>query len=221
MAEDMVRQLPFQGRGRPFWRPSIGQKIGGIFLLVLLVAAANIVVVKEMLHDLNGVAATLNVAGKLRMLSQKIALETVSLTLGEGGHDIVESSIHDFETALSVLERGGTVFGYDIRKLSLQHRPQVHAVQVDWIDYRSHIRAVLAPPAADTVAAPVVAQFEPVAAASARLLSGTETLISSIVTQTQQTQEQALRRIYALVLLDVCACYGIRGDPAAGGTSFV
>jgi len=73
MVKDLVKELPSPNRGRSIWRPSIGQKIGGIFLLVLMVAAANIVVVKKMQHDLNGVAATLNVAGKLRMLSQKIA----------------------------------------------------------------------------------------------------------------------------------------------------
>lgn len=204
MIKDLVKELPSPNRGRWIWRPSIGQKIGGIFLLVLLVAAANIVVVKKMQRDLNGVAATLNVAGKLRMLSQKIALETVSQALGKsGGHDTIESGIHDFERALAALEHGGAVFGYDIQKLPSQHYSHVRAVQRNWIDYREHIRAVLAPLAMGIVVAPGVTQLESVTAVTSSLLARTEMLISSIVTQTQQTQDQALARIYALVLLDV------------------
>ena len=204
MVKDLVKELPSPNRDRSIWRPSIGQKIGGIFLLVLMVAAANIVVVKKMQHDLNGVAATLNVAGKLRMLSQKIALETVSQALGKsGGHDIIENGIHDFEAALAALEHGGAVFGYEIQKLSSQHYSHVRAVQRNWIDYREHIRAVLAPLAMGAVVAPDVRQLESVTAVTSSLLERTETLISSIVTQTQQTQDQALTRIYVLVLLDV------------------
>jgi len=204
MVKDLVKELPSPNRGRSIWRPSIGQKIGGIFLLVLMVAAANIVVVKKMQHDLNGVAATLNVAGKLRMLSQKIALETVSQALGKsGGHDIIENGIHDFEAALAALEHGGVVFGYEIQKLSSQHYSHVRAVQRNWIEYREHIRAVLAPLAMGVVVVPDVRQLESVTAVTSSLLERTETLISSIVTQTQQTQDQALTRIYVLVLLDV------------------
>lgn len=204
MIKNLVKELPSPNRGRWIWRPSIGQKIGGIFLLVLMVAAANIVVVKKMQRDLNGVAATLNVAGKLRMLSQKIALETVSQALGKsGGHDTIESGIHDFERALAALEHGGAVFGYDIQKLPSQHYSHVRAVQRNWIDYREHIRAVLAPLAMGVVVAPGVTQLESVTAVTSSLLARTEMLISSIVTQTQQTQDQALARIYALVLLDV------------------
>ena len=204
MIKNLVKELPSPNRGRWIWRPSIGQKIGGIFLLVLMVAAANIVVVKKMQRDLNGVAATLNVAGKLRMLSQKITLETVSQALGKsGGHDTIESGIHDFERALAALEHGGAVFGYDIQKLPSQHYSHVRAVQRNWIDYREHIRAVLAPLAMGVVVAPGVTQLESVTAVTSSLLARTEMLISSIVTQTQQTQDQALARIYALVLLDV------------------
>ena len=88
-------------------RPSIGQKMGWVFFVVLLVAAANIVVVKQMLNDLNDVAATLNVAGKLRMLSQRIAFETVSLSSAKSAeHDSVSERPPGFRSGAGCLVAG-------------------------------------------------------------------------------------------------------------------
>src|SRR4051812_34462347 len=58
---------------KSIFRPTISKKICALFASALVVAVANIMVARFLLQDLNGVAETVNVAGKLRMLSQKIA----------------------------------------------------------------------------------------------------------------------------------------------------
>lgn len=58
---------------------SISRKLAVMLFAILLLAVANVVLVRGMLNELNGVAETVNVAGKLRMLSQKTAFEAARL----------------------------------------------------------------------------------------------------------------------------------------------
>src|SRR5690348_661809 len=101
---------------------TISRKIAAVFLVILAVAAANIVVVRNMLDDINGLAETVNVAGRLRMLSQKIAFHaTKSLQYPDADSNAIATSLDDFDTALSALSHGGNAFGYRIRPLEQPH----------------------------------------------------------------------------------------------------
>jgi hypothetical protein len=61
---------------------TLSAKIGTVFVLVCIMALANIGGARIMVREQNGVAEVVNVAGKLRMLSQKIAFEAAF-----AGHD--------------------------------------------------------------------------------------------------------------------------------------
>ena len=189
-------------------RLSIGQKIGGIFLLVLLMAGANIILVKGLLHDFNGVAATVNVAGKLRMLSQRIAFETFNMSMGQAADPAaIEHSISDFDTALTVLTGGGTAFGLEVRRLGMHHAASLDAVRRHWDRYRFNIREFLAvmamAPGMAAVASLDVTTLRPrIASDATGLLENTEALIVSIVVENQLVQKRALLKMYALLLLD-------------------
>ncbi|WP_245801315.1 EAL domain-containing protein [Pollutimonas bauzanensis] len=178
---------------------SIGRKIGAIFLLVLFVAAANILLVKGLLHDFNGIAATVNVAGKLRMLSQKIAFETVDMSMGQGsGMDDIEHGMAEFDTALLALTHGGVAFGLDVHKLPLRHAAPLDAVGARWDSYRANVEKLLAAAAPDGAAL-----LQAIRGDAALLLDNTEALIGSIVRENQSAQEQALLKMYALLLADM------------------
>src|SRR5438034_11788087 len=62
---------------------SISQKFAAAFITLLLVAATNILLVRGMLGELNGASEIMNVAGKMRMLSQKIAFEATKVLHGQ------------------------------------------------------------------------------------------------------------------------------------------
>lgn len=190
-------------------RLSIGQKIGGIFLLVLVLAGSNVILVRSLLHDLNGVAATVNVAGKLRMLSQKIAFATLGAESKHGPiSGDVESSMAEFDTALLALSQGGTAFGLDITRLGLHHAAPLTAVRRQWDTFRTNVGAFLALTAMGKTLA-VAAHMDGVVlrqsltSDATRLLGNTESLIASILAENTRTQEQALLKIYGLMLLDV------------------
>ncbi|HUH60645.1 MAG TPA: EAL domain-containing protein [Candidimonas sp.] len=201
-------------RSRPAASLSIGQKVGAIFLLVLVFAAANIVLVKGMLHEFNGVAATVNVAGKLRMLSQKIAFETVNMSSGQGpGTDGIEDSMQQFETFLDALQNGNMVFGQDIRRLSPAHAPSLDAVKYRWASYRDNVlnllTASITPHVNDSEQfTERVALRYAVMDDATRLLGNTEALIGSIVEESQATQRHALLLMYTLFVVDMLMLFG-------------
>ena len=121
-------------RRRPIARgSSISMKIGAIFLVIWLLAAANVLLVRSMLLDLNGVAETVNVAGMLRMLSQKIAFETVKAVRQQDlGKSEAQNAIRNYEIALRALVQGGAAFGYSVKQPSPQLTTRLVAIQVDW-----------------------------------------------------------------------------------------
>lgn len=110
----------------PYWMRrlpdlSLGKKMAGFSLLVLLLAVANIALVKMMLQDFNGVAATINVAGKMRMLSQRIAYMTLSIEADIGPDSLKAAILQDldgFEAAFHALQRGGGAFEFEIPKIA-------------------------------------------------------------------------------------------------------
>ena len=192
--------------GQVHTRPgfTISDKIGTFFLILLLLAVANVVVVRNMLQNLNGVAATISVAGKLRMLSQKIAFETIKVVRDYGGEkNNVITACNDFDTALAVLGNGGNAFGYGIRRVPAVLDPLIDAVRRDWTRYRQHTDALLA--AGSQVAPGGAAQ---VTADAARVLAGAEELVAALTSEAQQAQQHALFEIDALLLLDGCVLTG-------------
>jgi len=191
-----------QAHSRPGF--TISDKIGTLFLILLLLAVANVVIVRNMLQNLNGVAATISVAGKLRMLSQKIAFETIKVVRDDGGEKInVITACKDFDTALAALGNGGNAFGYGIRRVPAVLDPLIDAVRRDWTRYRQHTDALLA--AGSHVAPGGSAQ---VTADAARVLAGAEELVAALTSEAQQAQQHALFEIDALLLLDGCVLTG-------------
>src|SRR5690606_20774990 len=195
--------------------PSVGiaQKIGVVFLALLLIAAVNIVLVDSLTRKSDSVADTVNVAGKLRMLGQRIALQAVSSTQGVGAGEIeVRHLISDFESVLSALANGGYVFGLYIEGLSPLHKGRIDAVHDQWSVYRQAVLRLTgeiarqrgAAELAGVVVAPVGvdSMVEEVVSHSARLLERAEALMSGILTDVQLMQSQVLNRMYLLLAVD-------------------
>ncbi|NYT22768.1 type IV pili methyl-accepting chemotaxis transducer N-terminal domain-containing protein [Alcaligenaceae bacterium] len=176
--------------------PSLGiaQKIGAFFLALLLIAAVNVVLVERMMQKSDSVADTINVAGKLRMLGQRVALQTMNHGNGVGAGEVeVRQLMRDFETGLAALSDGGYVFGMYIEGLSSLHRTRLDAVREQWTVYRRSAHQLLQEvgryrnEAGSLAAAAFAARgsvnmlMEDMASQSTRLLERTETLMNGIL----------------------------------------
>ncbi|MFI4940000.1 MAG: diguanylate cyclase domain-containing protein, partial [Burkholderiales bacterium] len=171
------------------------------FTAILILAAANVVVVHAMLRDINGVAETINVAGKLRMLSQKIAFEAVNVLREQGkGKAKLDAAMDDFDMAVSALRQGGSAFGYDVRILSSRIHRQLDVTREDWERYRSHTVKALARASGAT---DFTAEIVQIGKDAEWVLTDAETLVRSLTEESQQAQARALVEMYALLMLDM------------------
>lgn len=189
-----------------FWRAmrdtGLRKKVAVVFIGMLVFAGLNIHLLHRMLQEFNGVAATATVAGKMRMLGQKLAYETLSFSNGlSGDREAIEHDIIDFEAAYLVLRSGGTAFNEKIRPLASSHNASLNTVWLSWRQYRNQIRLILGFPN-DVLPAVILAQQKALAGVSASLLESTDSLISELVQEAQNTQQKALGSMYLMLILN-------------------
>lgn len=199
----IVSDLAQRCSQKNFFRPSISKKICALFVSALLVAFANIMVARFLLQDLNGVAETVNVAGKLRMLSQKIAYQSTKALYEPWSAALpLQRSIDDYETALSALVNGGRAFGFTLRQPSSQLTAHLKAIEGDWERYRHQALNRAASPAG-----PHLARIESalIAEAEAIQLERAERVVLALTKEAQRAQEAALAKMYALLAIDIVA----------------
>ncbi len=180
---------------------SISTRTCALFVGLLVLACANIMIARALLRDLNGVAETVNVAGRLRMLSQQIAYRgSVALHDGDApARAALTASIADYDAALAALKSGGPAFGYTVRRPSAAIAAQLAALDSEWQRARPlHRRLLAAQPGAD--GAQLAAQ---VGLAQRVQLERAEALTLAWTRAARQTQDDALERMYLLLALDV------------------
>ncbi|WP_345798075.1 EAL domain-containing protein [Castellaniella sp. MT123] len=183
------------------------RKVLAAFTLAALLAVGNVLIVRSLLRESDGIAATVNVAGKMRMLSQRIALDALAERLAPDAPrpDPYQLEIL-FEQAYDALDAGGSVFGLTIPAVDGQRRVRLAAVGRDWQSYRKTIQEFGQPvDAAGARAAAGYSAQDParVLAASDQLLGSAEGLLDEVVLHARNVQQHALMSTYALFALDL------------------
>ncbi len=199
--------LPSPGFGGGLRTFGLAQKITCVFAAIIVLALANVLLFRSLLTDFRDVAATVNVAGKLRMLSQKMAVEATQAPANPSGAQRLQGSIQDFDDALTALSKGGAAFGMQVERLGAQQAATLATVSRSWADYRTTLVGVLNA-RGEATAADV--QLSLAAAGAHRdlllqagaLLAAAEALSSSIISETSMRHEEALQRMYLMLLVN-------------------
>ena len=177
---------------------SLGAKFISIFFILLLIAGGNVLYLHSVLNKVDGVAETVNIAGKLRMLSQKIALQAVFSAHHRGRVLEITKTQHDFETALSALENGGEAFGYGIRSVPPAFKDFIVPLRADWLQYRREVEALLRSDSDSGV------EFDRVAQTAARILTDAEVLVGALTVEAKQARRSALFYLYLFFIVEAC-----------------
>ncbi|MGB6006963.1 diguanylate cyclase domain-containing protein [Castellaniella sp.] len=194
------RQLP----GFP-WPRMLKQKVILAFALVMLLAVGNILVVRSLLQESDGLAVAVNVAGKMRMLSQRIALEALAGAAAPRHVSRLQQHRDTFDQAYRALMSGGEVYGLNVPRVGLLQARQLAAVGRDWQIYQELIASITSGAAMTPAArAALIGDPEPLLAAGDQLLASAETLLDSLVRHARDVQQRALYSSYGLFLLDLC-----------------
>jgi len=182
---------------------SLGCKAGVVFLLIFMLAVANIVVVRLALIHSDSVAATVNVAGKMRMLSQRTAYQGLGrLRDPDAVDDQMQADIADFERAYHTLSVGGEVFGMTVRPLDGELAGSLLAVGEAWQRYRENAlaRSLAGNVADDESYAQVRAALD---AQSQAVLLAAETLLAGLVDLEAAYRRNHLQALYLVFGLDL------------------
>jgi len=197
---------------RPFgfpWPRMLWQKALLAFVLVALLAVGNILIVRLLLTESDGVAVTVNVAGKMRMLSQRIALEALAGPLVPGHADRLRQQEATFDQAYHALMSGGTVYGLTVPQVGIGQARQLAAVGQDWQIYQEIVaefsqRSRRLAQGDEASSAWQALAPAPLMAASDQLLGSAEALLDSLVRHAREVQQRALYSSYVLFVLDLC-----------------
>ncbi len=94
------------------WPRTLKQKTILVVVLVALLALGNVVTLQAMLRRFDDIGATVNLAGKMRMLSHRIALEALAENLAQGGNwPEVQERYASFTESYTALRQGGIAYG--------------------------------------------------------------------------------------------------------------
>lgn len=192
-----TKELARTDFSKPTRALSLSTKFNVAFLIILLIAGSNVVVMHHILNKGDGVAETVNVAGKLRMLNQKIAFTAAMTVQRQPAQPYpgqpLQNAIRDYEAALSALERGGEVFGLFVYPVQPSLSPLVRTLRSDWTTYRHHI---------ETDAAHNAQWLDQIDSASSQLLADAEMLVGAITLEAKYAQQLALFYLYAFFLIE-------------------
>ncbi len=189
----------------PGWRlrclSTLSNKFLAFFAVVLLVVAANGLVVNRILAQRGEVAAMVNVAGSLRYLSQKAQVEVQRSVLGTGGGPgVLGSELDLFERRLQALETGGTLDGVRVGRLPDEFQPQLQALRQGWQKYRDGIRGAFGKWQEKQDVAP---EMNFLYQEGKAILAAADGLVGQFARQSQAAEDRAIVVLYGLALADV------------------
>lgn len=177
-------------------RFGLQEKFGLAFLLLLLMAAVNVAVLQGMVRRLDGVADTVDTAGRLRTLSQKIAFELASAWRSPQQSGAIEPSLDEYEQGLLALENGGQAFELASRRLPAELQPVVATLRGHWSAFRGLARRLHESHLLSQE------QLEQLRGDSHRLLDGAQALVDALTRNASQTQTRMLTQLYGLFLVE-------------------
>ena len=186
-------------RAWPWWPRTIQHKVVWAAIAIFLLGLGNVVTLQWLLRRSDNIAATLNLAGKMRMLGQRAALETLAARQDPSGDWLrgYDSQVQTFERAYQTLAQGGSAAGH--APLPPELRPKLTDLYASWQRSRQAMQALQA---ASATPADQAGDMAATMQASAQLLAQTEQLMDAIVVYADTAHRRALWSSLVLFLLD-------------------
>lgn len=178
------------------------------FFIIGLLTFGNIIIIKNLLQQSNSIATTVNTAGKMRMIGQRIGLEAVAFSLiPQGNRPQSLKHKEEFEAAYKALSDSGFIFGQYVPALPPEHQPTLNYVYQAWIDYRTALNSLWRHDQSQNDKSLITKDSSiyalAVINASESLLDRTESLVTELVSYAQNKQNQVLDSAYVLLGLDI------------------
>ncbi|WP_082344547.1 diguanylate cyclase [Pseudomonas sp. P1.8] len=201
MTEELMPSPPSRSSRCAVPRFGLSKKIGIVFLALLLLGLGNILVVRAMFAEFTGFDETMRVAGKMRYLGHRMALNTSSFLNGwSPGKEAAMSDIKSYEDAVSTLMHRGNTNSDQIRQMTPPQQLKLEKIRIAWQRYREDIESALL---RDGTFRPDAGQIGALAESSQSLLDDVEQLMVSLIKEMHREQESELTTAYLLLVVDI------------------
>ncbi|WP_461517103.1 EAL domain-containing protein [Porticoccus sp.] len=160
--------------------------------VLLLIAITNAVLMIRASSHLEEVANVVNVSGKLRMMSQKMALLSLANQVDNSTSPQLKRLIADYDAALGALEQGGHAFGLNIKPLPSEIHPFLAILHNKWSKFKTLLTTN---PGSAVGVVSIVADSE-------GLLSDAETLVKELTANAGVAKRDTSIWVMVLLLLE-------------------
>ncbi|MBV7476593.1 MULTISPECIES: diguanylate cyclase [unclassified Pseudomonas] len=201
MTEELMPSPPSPSSPCAVPRFGLSKKIGIVFLALLLLGLGNILVVHAMFAEFTGFDETMRVAGKMRYLGHRMALNTSSFVNGwSPGKQAALSDIKSYEDSVSTLMHRGNTNSDQIRRMTPPQQLKLEEIRIAWQRYREDIESALL---RGGTSRPDARQMGALAESSQSLLDDVDQLMVSLIKEMHREQEDELNIAYLLLVVDI------------------
>lgn len=186
------------------FRSNLSFKLGLALAFLSMIGMLNALALPRITSDLSGFAETINAAGRLRMLSQKAMIDTLTTDVGRSGAvQVLNDTIAEFEDGLYAIQHDGHAYGRFTKRSLEVPEYQFELIRNSWSGYRNQLQRVIL---ADNAKA-FAAEKAQALAGSKQILDNLESLVG-ISTETVKAREADVRRMqYVILLFDLFSLF--------------
>jgi len=193
---------------------TVGGKVAALFGGLLILAAANALLVRNMLWDQQDISDVRSLVNKMGSLGQQSALEASGIVLGgQGSYARVRERLDEIDAVLAVLRAGGQADGVVVQPLPAALQAPLHAIQSRRDALLLRLESMLQAPY-DVVHAVQWnnAQWHDALLRDvAEMWQACRALVRALVNQRIQSQQRMLWQMYGLLLVDALVLLGAYG----------
>ena len=181
-------------------RYSISRKAAALFILLILLAGVNQLVIHRAQQSLAGAEEDINATGRLRYLSQQIQSAFLAAALTQSWNGETEALIAEFDAQLAALENHVAKFDLQSGERAAKRLPDLAAVYSAWAAYRLDVQSVLdARPGPDAAAA----MLPRLAQGARKVLERADQATSSLAEQAGQIKREIATLLDWLAAFDL------------------
>jgi len=211
MATQLPTAVPSRASRKPRAFP-VDRKIALFFGVLLVLAALNTVLVRNMLWHQQDISDTRSLVNKVGSLGQQIALQASGMVLGGEDHQRhVRDHLREMDAVLTALRDGAHTDGVLVRSLPTTLQPLLQDVHT-WRDALvTRLAPVLQTPRDANIQTPnVLLQWhDDLLYDVTGLWEACRVLVHALVRERVQAQRNMLGQMYSLLLFDALALLGV------------
>lgn len=124
-------------------RLSIGNKIGLLLAIMVIVAGINVGAVYYYQSQAETLGTSVNYAGQQRMLSQRMAFTGYMISQGHDDQEMMQAAIDKYDRNLEAISNGGEINGQQLQPAPEPVRDELNAEAEFWQTYKTHAQTLV------------------------------------------------------------------------------